>query len=77
MGFDTVATSNVADEIFDMVSPSSPGKITLEDLRKSKMGAAACGILLDAQAFIAHDRREELREEEEETLEDGGEILAF
>jgi hypothetical protein len=41
------------------------------------MGAAACGILLDAQAFIAHDRREELREEEEETLEDGGEILAF
>jgi isoquinoline 1-oxidoreductase beta subunit len=54
-----VDAANVADEIFDMVGPRQPGVVTFEDLRRSKMGGIVCGILMDASAFVAYDRREE------------------
>ena len=59
MGHDTVDAANVADEVFDMVGPASPGLITFEDVRRCKMGGVVCSMLLDAQAFVAYDRREE------------------
>jgi len=61
LGHEPVDAANVGDEIFDMVAPAVPGVITLEDLRHSKVGATVCGILLDASAFIAYDRREEIK----------------
>ena len=73
LGHDTVGAANVADEIFDMLKPAKEGVITFEDLRKSKMGGIACGMLLDASAFLLYDRREEMGNahstSEEETWE--------
>ena len=61
LGHDTVDAANVADEVFDMVAPARPGRITLADLRRCRMGALVCGVLLDAVAFVAYDRREEIK----------------
>ncbi len=61
VGDEPVDAGNVVNEVFDMVAPAMPGRITLADLRKCKMGALVCGMLLDAAAFAAYDRREDLR----------------
>jgi serine/threonine-protein phosphatase 2A regulatory subunit B'' len=60
-GQEAVDLANVCDEIFDMVHPRRAGTITLEDILRCKVGHTACSILLDAAAFFAYDRREELK----------------
>jgi Ca2+-binding EF-hand superfamily protein len=60
LGQDTVDAGNVADEVLDMLRPATPGVVTFEDLRRSKMGGIVCSMLMDASAFVAYDRREEL-----------------
>jgi serine/threonine-protein phosphatase 2A regulatory subunit B'' len=60
-GHEPVDTANVSDEILDMVFPAAPGRITLNDLRRCRVGATVCAILFDAQAFVAFDTREELK----------------
>jgi hypothetical protein len=60
-GHEPVDTANVADEILDMVFPAAPGRVTLNDLRRCRVGAIVCAILFDAQAFLAFDTREELK----------------
>ncbi len=49
---------DVKDEIFDMVKPRQPHGITLADLVDCKVGHTVVGILTDANAFLAYDRRE-------------------
>ena len=49
---------DVKDEIFDMVKPAQPHGITLADLVDCKVGHTVVGILTDANAFLAYDRRE-------------------
>jgi hypothetical protein len=61
LGNEPVDAGNVVNELFDMVAPAAPGRITLADLRRCKMGALVCGMLLDAAAFAAYDRREDLK----------------
>ena len=49
---------DVKGEIFDMVKPAQPHGITLADLVDCKVGHTVVGILTDANAFLAYDRRE-------------------
>jgi serine/threonine-protein phosphatase 2A regulatory subunit B'' len=63
-GHEAVDVANVCDEIFDMVHPRNPAYITLDDIVRCGVGHTACGILLDAAAFFAYDRREELKGEQ-------------
>ena len=62
------------DEIYDMVHPADPLKITFEDLTASKMGATVLFMLVDANGFWQYDHRESLMQqrEEEEALEAAG-----
>ena len=49
---------DVKDEIFDMSEAAQPHGITLADLVDCKVGHTVVGILTDANAFLAYDRRE-------------------
>ncbi|CAN8244053.1 unnamed protein product [Cochlearia groenlandica] len=57
---------DVWDEIWDMVKPSDPLKITLSDLLGCKQGGTVASMLIDVRSFWAHDNRENLLQEEEE-----------
>jgi serine/threonine-protein phosphatase 2A regulatory subunit B'' len=68
-GLDTVAVEDVKDEIFDMITPEDPHKITLNDIKRSKVGGTLFSILTDVNAFWAYDNRESLMHHEgEDTL---------
>lgn len=61
----------VANEIFDMVRPADPYKITFEDLAACKCGSTIINILTDVNGFWKYDNRELLLNdvvEEEEDL---------
>lgn len=60
-GQEPVDVANVCDEIFDMVHAKNTHYIRLDDILQSKVGHTACSIMLDAAAFFAYDRREELK----------------
>ncbi|GJP52857.1 hypothetical protein CLOM_g11940 [Closterium sp. NIES-68] len=51
---------DVKDEIWDMVKPQDPLRITLEDLVDCKQGETVCNMLIDIGGFWAHDNRENL-----------------
>mmetsp|Transcript_42560 Transcript_42560/g.100151 ORF Transcript_42560/g.100151 Transcript_42560/m.100151 type:complete len:313 (+) Transcript_42560:319-1257(+) len=57
-GHPVVEVVDVKDEIFDMVKPADPLKITLEDLEKSNVGGTVISMLIDMQAFYEYDNRE-------------------
>lgn len=57
---------DVKDEIWDMVKPSDPLRITLADLLSCKQGGTVASMLIDVRGFWAHDNRENLLQEEEE-----------
>uniref|UniRef100_A0A1J3E668 Putative serine/threonine-protein phosphatase 2A regulatory subunit B'' subunit TON2 n=1 Tax=Noccaea caerulescens TaxID=107243 RepID=A0A1J3E668_NOCCA len=61
---------DVRDEIWDMVKPSDPLKITLSDLLGCKQGGTVASMLIDVRGFWAHDNRENLLQEEEEPPEE-------
>ncbi|KAJ4908153.1 putative serine/threonine-protein phosphatase 2A regulatory subunit B'' subunit TON2 [Raphanus sativus] len=61
---------DVRDEIWDMVKPSDPLKITLDDLLGCKQGGTVASMLIDVRGFWAHDNRENLLQEEEEPPEE-------
>ncbi|CAN7067804.1 hypothetical protein IGI04_041220 [Brassica rapa subsp. trilocularis] len=61
---------DVRDEIWDMVKPSDPLKITLNDLLGCKQGGTVASMLIDVRGFWAHDNRENLLQEEEEPPEE-------
>ncbi|GKE26860.1 probable serine/threonine-protein phosphatase 2A regulatory subunit B'' subunit TON2, partial [Tanacetum coccineum] len=57
---------DVRDEIWDMVKPADPLRITLSDLLSCKQG----GTVANVCGFWAHDNRENLLQEEEEQEEE-------
>ncbi|CAL9085781.1 unnamed protein product [Musa textilis] len=61
---------DVRDEIWDMVKPVDPLRITLSDLLACKQGGTVAGMLMDVCGFWAHDNRENLLQEEEELEEE-------
>lgn len=48
------------DEIFDMVKPKDPYKITLQDLVNSGQGDTVTSILIDLNGFWTYENREVL-----------------
>lgn len=48
------------DEIFDMVKPKDPCKITLQDLVNSCQGDTVTSILIDLNGFWTYENREVL-----------------
>ena len=70
-GGDAVSVADVKDEIFDMVQPRDPLRITLKDLVRCSVGDTIVTMLTDLSGFWAYDNRENLiaeeaREEEQE-----------
>ncbi|GJT42399.1 probable serine/threonine-protein phosphatase 2A regulatory subunit B'' subunit TON2 [Tanacetum coccineum] len=61
---------DVRDEIWDMVKPADPLRITLSDLLSCKQGGTVASMLIDVRGFWAHDNRENLLQEEEEPEEE-------
>lgn len=55
-----VSLEDVKDEIFDMIKPEDPAKITLQDLIRSKMGHIFVNILIDVNEFWSYEFRETL-----------------
>ncbi|KAH9683305.1 putative serine/threonine-protein phosphatase 2A regulatory subunit B'' subunit TON2 [Citrus sinensis] len=61
---------DVRDEIWDMVKPADPLRITLADLLSCKQGGTVASMLIDVRGFWAHDNRENLLQEDEEPEEE-------
>ncbi|KAF7145707.1 hypothetical protein RHSIM_Rhsim04G0218600 [Rhododendron simsii] len=61
---------DVRDEIWDMVKPVDPLRITLSDLLGCKQGGTVASMLIDVRGFWSHDNRENLLQEEEEPEEE-------
>lgn len=51
---------DVKDEIFDMVKPADPSKITLQDMISSGQGDVVTSILIDLNGFWTYENREML-----------------
>jgi serine/threonine-protein phosphatase 2A regulatory subunit B'' len=67
MGHETVDIADVvANEIFDMICPVQPGKLTLADMISSRCGHTVIAILIDAQGFWKYDNRETLMQTQTE-----------
>ncbi|KAI3677761.1 hypothetical protein L6452_37029 [Arctium lappa] len=64
-----LCTEDVRDEIWDMVRPVHPLRITLSDLLACKQGGTIASMLIDVRGFWAHDNRENLLQEDEEPLD--------
>lgn len=59
-GAEPVNFDDVKDEIFDMVRPAHPSRITLQDLIKCGHGHTAVSILVELHGFWAYENREAL-----------------
>ncbi|XP_046458260.1 serine/threonine-protein phosphatase 2A regulatory subunit B'' subunit gamma-like [Daphnia pulex] len=55
---EVVAFDDVNDEIFDMVRPADPSKITLHDLINCGYGETVINILIDLDGFWTYENRE-------------------
>lgn len=64
-GLERVNIEDVMNEIFDMVKPADPYRITLQDLINSGVGDTVVSILTDVNGFWAYDNRESLAQENE------------
>lgn len=53
-----VSFDDIRNEIFDMVKPADPLRITLQDLIRSGQGDTIIGILIDLNTFWAYENRE-------------------
>ncbi|KAL1130103.1 hypothetical protein AAG570_013042, partial [Ranatra chinensis] len=57
-GQDPVSFQDVKDEVFDMIKPADPTKITLQDLLNSGQGDTLVSIMIDLNGFWSHENRE-------------------
>ncbi|KAL7608036.1 hypothetical protein Lser_V15G10524 [Lactuca serriola] len=64
-----LCTEDIRDEIWDMVKPVDPLRITLSDLIACKQGGSIASMLIDVRGFWAHDNRENLLQEDLEPCE--------
>ena len=55
-----VNVEDVKDEIFDMVKPEDPTRMTLQDLCRCGQGHTIVSMLTDVSGFWAYDNREAL-----------------
>lgn len=55
-----VSLDDIKDEIFDMIKPEDPMKITLKDIIHSKMGHILVNILIDINGFWSYEFRESI-----------------
>eukprot|EP00271_Cylindrocystis_brebissonii_P003152 TRINITY_DN1390_c0_g1_i1.p1 TRINITY_DN1390_c0_g1~~TRINITY_DN1390_c0_g1_i1.p1 ORF type:complete len:530 (-),score=94.29 TRINITY_DN1390_c0_g1_i1:693-2282(-) len=55
-----LAIHDVKDEIWDMVRPQDPLRITMEDLVRCQQGHTVASMLIDVAGFWTHDSRETL-----------------
>lgn len=62
-GQEPVSFQDVKDEIFDMVKPADPLRITLQDLINSGQGETVISILTDLNGFWTYENREALVQE--------------
>ncbi|CAM6103845.1 unnamed protein product [Calypogeia fissa] len=68
-----LSIDDVRDEIWDMVKPADPHRVTLADMLNCRQGGTIASMLTDVRGFWAHDNRENLLQEEEEVIEEEGE----
>ncbi len=54
------------DEIFDMVHPVNPMRITFDDLLRSKVGHTVLFMLVDVNGFWQYDHRESLMQQRDD-----------
>lgn len=66
-GQEPVSFEDVSDEIFDMVKPSDPAKITLQDLINCSQGDTVVSILIDLNDFWTYENREAISTDTSET----------
>ncbi|CAF0877830.1 unnamed protein product [Brachionus calyciflorus] len=59
-GHEAVCLRDIQDEIYDMVKPKDPFRITLVDLINSGLGETVTNILIDLNSFWSHENRESL-----------------
>jgi len=59
-GFDPPNAADVVDEIFDMVKPAKPLRLTLPDLLRCGVAHTVILMLVDVAGFLAYDNREHL-----------------
>jgi Ca2+-binding EF-hand superfamily protein len=59
-GYDPVRSEDIVNEIFDMVRPKDPDRITLRDLVHCGVGDVVVSILTDMHSFWTYDNREML-----------------
>ena len=59
-GHEPVALRDIQDEIYDMVKPVDPYRITLHDLIRSTHGETVTNILIDLNSFWSHENRESI-----------------
>ncbi|CAG9764751.1 unnamed protein product [Ceutorhynchus assimilis] len=64
----TVSFEDVKDELFDMVRPKDPEKITLSDLLACGQGETFVSILIEFQGFWAYEHREQISSEPQEGI---------
>ncbi|KAK7591052.1 hypothetical protein V9T40_002665 [Parthenolecanium corni] len=57
-GQEPVPFENIQNEIFDMVKPAQPDRITLKDLLNCEQGDTVLSILIDLNGFWNHENRE-------------------
>jgi len=69
MGCNTVPPEDVIDEIYDMVTPKDPERMTLQDLVKSTYGDVCLHMLGEGHSFYCYDNRESLKAEEQARAE--------
>ncbi|KAJ0914907.1 putative guanylate cyclase activating protein [Helianthus annuus] len=69
-----LCTEDVRDEIWDMVKPVDPLRITLSDMLQCKQGGTIASMLIDVRGFWAHDNRENLLQEEGESFDIDGAV---
>lgn len=55
-----VSLDDIQSEIFDMIKPKDPTKITLKDIVQSGMGHTFMSILIDVNGFRLYECRETL-----------------
>ena len=67
---DVVNVEDVKDEIFDMVKPEHPHRITLADLIRCGVGDTVVNMLTDIKEFWTYDNRENLIGEADDDEED-------
>ena len=65
-GIENIKMADVRDEIFDMVKPKDPLRITLEDLASSGCADTVIEMLIDNYGFWGYENRENIGYEDQE-----------